>query len=151
MMDGKTNPTRIKADFGFSVPIQIRFSDIDVYLHVNNGVFFNYFEHARALYLCQSYQWDFLTLGAVVANIDMDFLQPIHLQDVVQAYVRCISIGNSSFLLEQALLGKKEGGNEVVFATARTTMVTIDLKTMKSRSIPEEYAVKIRKLERLEG
>ena len=151
MMDGKTNPGRIKADFGFSVPIQIRFSDIDVYLHVNNGVFFNYFEHARALYLSQSYQWDFLTLGAVVANIELDFLQPIHLQDTVQAYVRCISLRNSSFVLEQVLLGKKEGGSEVVFATARTTMVTLDLKTMKPRPIPEEYVLKIRKRERLEG
>ena len=33
-------------EFDFSTLIQIRFSDIDGYMHVNNGVYFNYFEHS---------------------------------------------------------------------------------------------------------
>ena len=149
-MDRKKDLTQIKSEFGFNVPVQIRFSDIDVYLHVNNGVFFNYFEHARALYLSQVYDWDFLKIGAVVANVNINFLKPIHLQDTVHAYVRCVSIGTSSFVLEQVLLGKKQDGIEVVFSTAKTTMVTIDLESMKPHPIPEEYALKIREREGLE-
>jgi acyl-CoA thioester hydrolase len=44
---------QLRADFSFSTPIQLRFSDIDGYLHVNNGVYFSYFEHARAVFLYQ--------------------------------------------------------------------------------------------------
>ena len=34
---------QLRAEFSFTTPIQLRFSDIDGYLHVNNGVYFSYF------------------------------------------------------------------------------------------------------------
>ena len=45
----KPDPAELQREIEFSLPIQIKFSDIDGYLHVNNGVYFNYFEHARAM------------------------------------------------------------------------------------------------------
>ena len=138
-------PEEIQQAFKFHVPLQVRFSDIDGYMHVNNGVFFNYLEHARALYLHQVCRWDFSTIGAVVANINLDFYQPINFFDELQAYVRCVRLGTTSFTFEQVLMGKKHHGHAVVFAGASVTMVTIDMKTMKPSPLPDDYGTKIRK------
>ena len=108
---------QLRADFSFSTPIQLRFSDIDGYLHVNNGVYFSYFEHARAVFLYLQAGWDVLDVGTVVGRIEIDYIRPIHLQDQVEALVKCSRLGNSSFDLEQVLLGKDPAGKEHVFAT----------------------------------
>src|SRR5690554_3658128 len=144
-------PEEVKEKFKFSVPIQIRFSDIDGYMHVNNGVYFNFMEHSRALYLHHVCQWDMLKIGAVVANIILDFYKPINFLDQVEAYVRCIYLGSSSFKLEQVLMGNKKNGEAVVFSRAAITMVTVDLKTMKSIPLPDEYVAKIRRQDGLEA
>ena len=150
-MNNKYHPEEVAGGFKFFVPLQIRFSDIDGYMHVNNGVYFNYMEHARALYLHQVCQWDFLNIGAVVANINLDFYKPVIFFDQLRAYVRCIHLGTSSFSLEQVLMGDKENGETVVFSKAVITMVAVDLKTMKSSPLPKEYAVKIRQHDGLEA
>jgi acyl-CoA thioester hydrolase len=133
----------LKDKFLFSIPIQIRFSDIDGYLHVNNGVYFSYFEHARAAFLDQVCAWDVLAVGAVVGRIEIDYLRSIHLEDKVEAFVRCSRIGNSSFDLEQILVGKDKQGAEVIFAKCRCVMISVDMKTMKPVAVPQEYREKL--------
>lgn len=130
------NPKDILGNFDFSVPIQVRFSDIDGYMHVNNGIYFNYFEHARALYLYERCGWNIMEVGTVVARIELDYLKPIHMEDQVKAFVRCSRIGNTSFDLEQVLLDES---GEKIFATCKTIMVSVSMKNMNPVPIPSEY------------
>lgn len=132
----KFEATQLKSEFSFSTPIQVRFSDIDGYLHVNNGVYFSYFEHARAVFLYQVADWNVMTVGTVVGRIEIDYLRPIHLEDQVEALIKCSRLGNSSFDLEQFLIGKDAQGNEHVFAKCKCVMVAVDMKTMKPAPIP---------------
>lgn len=141
-MSKTANPELLDA-FDFSIPLQIRFSDIDGYQHVNNGVYFNYYEHSRAVFLSDVCDWNVMEIGVVVAKIEIDYFRPIHLQDTVSAYVRCSKIGNSSFVLEQILAGKAVGGGEVIFSKSNCTMVSVDMKTMKPVSVPEAYRLKL--------
>lgn len=134
---------QLRADFTFSTPIQLRFSDIDGYLHVNNGVYFSYFEHARAVFLYLQAGWDVLDVGTVVGRIEMDYIRPIHLQDQVEALVKCSRLGNSSFDLEQVLLGTDPAGKEHVFATCKSVLVSVDKNSMKPVSIPDAYRSKL--------
>jgi acyl-CoA thioester hydrolase len=133
----------LRDNFLFSIPIQVRFSDIDGYLHVNNGVYFSYFEHARAAFLHEVCKWDVLSFGAVVGRIEIDYLRSIHLEDKVEAFVRCSRIGNSSFYLEQVLVGKDKQGAEVVYAKCRCVMISVDMKTMKPVAVPQKYREKL--------
>lgn len=135
--------SQVNAGFSFSTPIQIRFSDIDGYLHVNNGVYFSYFEHARALFLYRVAGWNVMTIGTVVGRIEIDYLRPIHLEDQVEALVKCSRLGNSSFDLEQFLVGKDGKGTNHVFAKCTCVMVAVDMKTMKPVPVPEEYREKL--------
>jgi acyl-CoA thioester hydrolase len=139
----KYKPEDVLSSFSFSVPIQVRFSDIDGYLHVNNGIYFNYFEHARAEFLFRVCEWDIFKTGTVVANINIDYRIPIHAEDTPEAYVKCTKIGNTSFVLEQVLLGKSKEGEYKIFAQASTTMVFVDMKTMRPVPVPKEYAPKL--------
>jgi len=138
-----SDPAGLRNEIPFFTPIQIRFSDFDGYLHVNNGVYFSYFEHARAVFLYEVCGWNVMIIGTVVGRIEIDYLRPVHLEDQVEALVRCTRLGNSSFDLEQFLVGKDKGGAEHVFAKCRRVMVAVDMKTMRPVSIPEEYRLKL--------
>lgn len=137
------SPALLKSQFPFSCPIQIRFSDIDGYLHVNNGIYFSYFEHARALFLYRVAGWNVMTIGTVVGRIEIDYIRPIHLEDQVEALVKCTRLGNSSFDLEQYLIGTDSKGGTHVFAKCKSVMVSVDMKTMKPVSVPAEYREKL--------
>jgi acyl-CoA thioester hydrolase len=134
---------QLRADFSFTTPIQLRFSDIDGYLHVNNGVYFSYFEHARAVFLYQVAGWDVLDVGTVVGRIEIDYIRPIHLTDQVEALVKCSRLGNSSFDLEQVLVGKDITGKDQVYATCKSVLVSVDKSSMKPVAIPEAFRQKL--------
>lgn len=139
----KYNPEDVKSSFTFSVPIQVRFSDIDGYMHVNNGIYFNYFEHARAEFLFRVCEWDIFKVGTVVANINIDFRTPVHIDDKPEVCVKCTWVGNTSFVLEQVLTGKTNDGEDKIFAQASTTMVFVDMNTMRPVPVPKDYASKL--------
>ena len=134
---------QLKSEYSFSTPIQLRFSDIDGYLHVNNGVYFSYFEHARAVFLYQVVGWNVMDVGPVVGRIEIDYLRPIHLLDEVEALVKCSRLGNSSFDLEQVLLGKDSDGKEQVYATCKSVLVSVDRITMKPVPVPTPFRQKL--------
>ena len=134
---------QLRAEFSFTTPIQLRFSDIDGYLHVNNGVYFSYFEHARAVFLYKVAGWDVLDVGTVVGRIEIDYIRPIHLTDQVEALVKCSRLGNSSFDLEQVLIGKDSAGKEQVYATSKSVLVSVDKSSMKPVAIPDAFRQKL--------
>ncbi|SFB55099.1 acyl-CoA thioesterase [Algoriphagus aquimarinus] len=139
----KPDPAELQREIEFSLPIQIKFSDIDGYLHVNNGVYFNYFEHARAMFLYQVCDWNIMEIGSVVGRIEMDYFRPIHIDDKVNALVKCSRIGNTSFDLEQYLVGETKDGESYTFAKSICILVSVDMKTMKPMPLPENYRAKL--------
>lgn len=84
-----------------------------------------------------------MTVGTVVGRIEIDYLRPIHLEDQVETLVKCTRLGNSSFDLEQVLIGKDKEGVEYVFSKCRCVMVAVDMQTMKPVPVPEEYRLKL--------
>lgn len=137
------DPARIQREIDFSTPIQIRFSDIDAYSHVNNGVYFSYFEHSRAVYLYEVCEWNIMSIGTVVARIEIDYLKPIHLEDAIKCFVHCTRTGNSSFDLVQYLVGESKAGDSFVFAKCKCTMVAVDMETMRPVPIPADSLRKL--------
>jgi acyl-CoA thioester hydrolase len=133
----------VKSSFSFSVPVQVRFSDIDGYMHVNNGIYFSYFEHARASFLYEVCGWDVMKIGTVVANINIDFRLPIHALDKPKVFVKIKNVGNTSFIMEQIIMGKDIEGKEKIYASATTVMVSVSMETMRPVPVPEEYRLKM--------
>ncbi len=118
----------------YSTPIELRFSDLDAYGHVNSALYFTYLETARVK-LFNAFFREVSAQGifTVVARAECDFKIPIMLHDEVIVTLWVAKTGRSSFDLEYSL----HDSQEQVYATARTTMVCFDSINNVSVPIPE--------------
>lgn len=121
--------------FEYTVPIEIRFADLDAYGHVNNAVFFTYLEHARVK-MFQEYFGAFLesSLLFLVVRAECDYKAPITLNDQLLITLTVEKLRHSSFTFNYLL----HNGDGRHFATARTVMVGYDPQTEKPVALPAE-------------
>ena len=128
-----------KEEFSFSYPIKVRFSETDMFGHLNNTVPFTYFEQARIEY--------FKSLGMmqdwvdtkhetipVVADLQCDFLSQVYFDAKLDIKVKANKIGNSS--VDILYLGEREDCTPCF--TGRGTIVQISRYTGKPVAWTEE-------------
>lgn len=126
--------------FPVKVPVQVRFRDLDALGHVNNAVYLTYFEVARAAYFSRL-ERDWVERGHfILARAEVDFLRPIHLEDLVEVGVRVVRIGRSSFDMEYRV---EVQGEEA----ARGRTVQVWLEGGRPAPLPEAIRERIRALE----
>jgi acyl-CoA thioester hydrolase len=119
-------------------PLQVRFSDVDVYGHVNNVKYFEYFQEARIDYLRRIWKaipGDVPRVPLVIAQTDVDYRHPILFRlepYVVHSWVS--RVGSSSFVVESEI---REG--ERLMSRARVVLVTFDRETQKAAPAPAAY------------
>lgn len=123
--------------FQFSTSIDIRFADMDAFGHVNNAIYLTYFEHARAQYWKEIIQWDWKTLGIILARAEVDYVKQLTIRDHVKVYVRTSRVGNTSFDVQYELVSVRQDGEEVLVAKGLTTCVAFNYQTQKPAPIPE--------------
>jgi acyl-CoA thioester hydrolase len=113
---------------------EVRFHDLDALGHVNNARYLNYLEQARLAYARDVLGWDgtLQTLSLIIANVTIDYLQPIHLGDVLELWTRVSRLGNKSFDLEYVFIVTPHSGEPVLSAKAKTTVVTFDYNANKT-------------------
>src|SRR5690625_6406625 len=64
--------------FKFSMPINIRWNDMDALGHVNNVYYFEYFQVARGIYMpTVSENWDWTKFMFVIAHIECNYIQEL--------------------------------------------------------------------------
>lgn len=119
-------------EFIFFHPVKVRFSETDMFGHLNNTVPFTYFEEARIeFFKSKGFMQEWVKPSndkiPVVADLQCDFLQQVFFDEEINIYVKAASIGNSSVDLHY--MGKKSDG-QICF-TGRGTMVQISRKTGK--------------------
>lgn len=121
-----------KKGFSFSAPVQVRFSETDMFGHVNNTVPPIYFEFARIEFmkeigLMQEWLADGSDLIPVVADMQIDFVQQVFVDEKLDIYVKAASVGHSS--VDVHYWAVNENG-ETCF-TGRGAMVQISKTTGK--------------------
>ena len=84
--------------------VEIRWSDVDAYMHVNNAVYATYLEECRDEWVDRALEgagdtWDF-----VLARVAIDFRRELRLEDE-EVIVSCslVRIGNSSVTLREQI------------------------------------------------
>jgi acyl-CoA thioester hydrolase len=115
----------------------VRFSDVDVYGHVNNVKYFEYYQEARIAFI--------LSLGEpvldpsfdsplrqVVARIDVDYKRPILFRPEPYAVETWVTrIGTSSYDLGSRIVD----GHGALYSEAEVRMVAFDASTQRSRPL----------------
>ena len=87
-----------------------------------------------------------LEFDAVVARIEIDYIEQIRLGDEVEVYTRTAKIGNKSSDVEHLIVVAGEKGRKIA-ARAMTKLVSFDYKTEKTIPVPEEKRLIIERFE----
>lgn len=135
------------SDFHYAQPIVVRYGDLDPQGHVNNAAFITYLEHARVGYIQHLDLWDgrsFLSIGFILARIELDYKAPIQLNDQVEVAVRTSRLGNKSLDMEY-LVRQAEGGK--IFGAGRTVQVAYDYQTGKTVPLQDSWREIIQQFE----
>jgi acyl-CoA thioester hydrolase len=126
-------------EFQFFHSIKVRFSETDMFGHMNNTIPFTYFEEARIEFFKSiGFMQDWVKPEndtiPVVADLQCDFLAQVYFGDEVQVFVKAHNVGNSSVDLHY--MGKK--GNGGICFVGRGTMVQMSKRTGKGSPWTEE-------------
>lgn len=119
------------------MPVQIRFSDVDQFGHMNNSSYFSLYDLAKTSYITDVFgkmQWD--KLGVVVANINADFLAPVFFSDEIEIETTVIHLGHKSLTLLQRAVNKADGQLK---CQCRTVMVGYDVASKSPIELPLEF------------
>jgi acyl-CoA thioester hydrolase len=123
----------------YVVPYQVMFRDIDAYGHVNNAVFFTWFEWVRTLLWFELTAFGTATdIGFIVAHAECDYRQPVFLEPV-DLCIRVGAIGRSSF---ETLYEIRKAKGEVA-ATGKVVVVLFDWERNAKKPIGDELRSKL--------
>jgi len=131
-----------KEEFSFYVNITIRFSETDMFGHVNNVSPFIYFEEARIKYMKHLGFFTNLTNPEsvpVVADLQCDYHRQIFFGETIKLYVKINSIGNSSLDLHYLAINE----SDEVCLTGRGRLVNVNPKTGKPMNLSESIKQKL--------
>ena len=131
--------------YALAVPVDVRFRDMDSMGHVNNAVYFTYFENARIAY------WRAVpgirsrrNLDYILARAECDFRSPTTNEDDLCCHVRVAWFGRSSFAFEYLLRDERSGR---IVAEGRTVQVMYDYGVRRSRPLDPELKAAIEQFE----
>ena len=135
--------------FKTSLPIQIRFGDIDALGHINNNIYFSYFDLGKTTYFDTikptAVSW---TEGLiVVAHIEVDFFSPIYYKEKIAVDSKIVNLGEKSGVFLQQIRNVKNGE---VKCRCKSVFVTYDAHTQASMPIPDTWRKIISEHEGLE-
>lgn len=124
-------PTR--ADYGVFYPITTRWSDNDIYGHVNNVTYYSYFDTVANRYLIEEGGLDISdgTIVGYVVNSGCEYHAPITYPESIEAGVRVDRLGNSSVQYGIAIF---KAGEET--ACAHGHFVHVFVERAENRSVP---------------
>ena len=132
--------------FNFSIPIQIRMSDLDPFNHVNNGIQCSYLDLGRSAYIEEilGEKIDWLSIDLVLAHISLDFLIPINYGDQIICACKVTHLGNKSFKMIQHLIDTESG---IIKTKSESVIVGLDREKLISIPIKQEYREKLKEFE----
>jgi acyl-CoA thioester hydrolase len=134
--------------FRHVLPLQIRFNDVDKFGHVNNTVYFQFYDTTKTDYfasVCQNVNWE--QVAIVVVKIEAEFLGQVKAGYNIAGRTRVTKIGRTSFELEQEVF---DTDTHEVKSHCRSVMVLYDLIRQKPMHFPDAWRQAICRYDGLE-
>ena len=128
----------------FKLDIDVRFRDLDALSHVNNAVYFTYFEEGRKSFFDDLYpEHDPYDFKFILAHIGCDFIKQATLKDRLTLHMTVGEIGHKSFGLSYELTDRSD--HDIVFAKAESVQVCYDYKSDESVLVSDELKQRLSK------
>ena len=136
-----------RSNYAEFLSITTRWHDNDAYGHVNNVVYYGYFDTAVNQYLVQQSALDIQSSDVIgyVVNSQCDYLKAVAFPDAIEAGIRVNRLGNSSVQYGIAIF---KAGEPECCAHGSFTHVFVNRETERPAAMPEALRSA---LERLQG
>ena len=138
------SPT-VRANFNHVAEIQTRWMDNDIYGHVNNVVYYSFFDTVVNDYLIAEGALDIHegdVIGLVVET-SCRYFAPIAFPDKLEGALRVAHLGNSSVRYELAIF---KSGEETAVAEGHFVHVYVDRATRRPTPLPAPFRAALQKL-----
>lgn len=126
------------SDFRHHTFVQTRFNDVDILGHVNNTVYFSFYDTGKAYYFntIRKGHMDWRRVETVIANVNCAYINSMYFGEEIEVYTRCIGIKEKSFVLQQMLVEKN---TRQIKSVCESVMVSIDTITYKAIPVPADW------------
>jgi acyl-CoA thioester hydrolase len=142
-------------DFPFTMPIEVWFRELDAMGHVNNAVFFTYFEEVRTRYWMSLVSEagepaDLRKLGFIVVHAECDYASQATMGEPLLIGCRVAGIGRKSFQFDYRIVSGEERSDAVarIVATGKSIQALYDWDAKTTVPFGDELR---RKIETREG
>ena len=134
---------------GFPVVVElpVAWGEMDAFAHVNNVVYFRYFETARIVYCDKIGFLETIKasgVGPILASVHCDFRKPLTFPDTIFVGVRIFEMSADRFLMQHRIVSEKL---QKVAAEGKSLIVSYDYREGRKAPIHDEVRKKIEKLE----
>jgi acyl-CoA thioester hydrolase len=148
MMDDGSTADDLLAGYPVVITLPVQWGDMDAFAHVNNVVYFRWFESARIAYFERIGVMKHLSgedLGPILASSSCDFRRPVVFPDTVRVGIRATRVGRTSIALEHRIVSERQ---QALAAEGTATTVWYDYAAGRPHPVPDGVR---RVIEELEG
>lgn len=124
--------------FRHTLPLQIRFNDVDALGHVNNSVYFSFYDLGKTTYFQAVHPAEAVMqkTSVVLAHAEVDFLVPIHPDEQIAVQTAVTKVGHKSFTLVQQVINSD---TRQVKCFCTSVVVAFDVATEQAVPVPESW------------
>jgi acyl-CoA thioester hydrolase len=148
MTDGGQPVDRaLLAGFPVVIELPVAWGEMDSYRHVNNVVYFRYFENARLEYFRRLDWFAFeraCGIGPILAATRARFRKPLTYPDTISVAARVSALEDDRFIMEHLIVSHGQG---VVTTEGQGTIVSFHYREHRKVPIPDEMRQRIQALE----
>jgi acyl-CoA thioester hydrolase len=134
----------IETTFPISVERPVTWGDMDAFQHVNNTVYFRWFECARIAYFQAIGFTEGAGVGPILAHTECRFRRPVAFPDTVVVRAGITEVGVDRFTMAYVVESEAAGG---VVATGTGRIVCFDYGAGTKAPLPEGVRATLEALE----
>ncbi len=147
-MNDETEKDDPLSGFPVSVEIPVAWTDMDAYQHVNNVVYFRWFEAARIAYAERIGLHAFKVrtgIGPILGSTSCRYRLPLTYPDTVRVGTRVTAVDEDRFTMQYVIVSRTHGK---VAAEGDGVIVMYDYEAGRKIAIPDEIRRRIEMVER---
>ncbi len=135
------------SEFPVVLETPVAWGEMDALGHVNNIVYFRYFESARMLYFQKMGFWEYMQetgIGPILGFTSCKFRKPLRYPDRVKVGARTSNILNDRFIMNYAIASENLGG---IVAEGEGVIVIYDYRTNLKTPLPDDIRQRLDSVE----
>lgn len=130
-------------DYPIVVEFPVAWGEMDSFQHVNNVVYFRYFENARIVYsekLGLHKHKEQTGIGPILGSTSCKFKHPLTYPDTVSVGAKIVNIADDRFMMAYVVVSHRQ---EKIAAEGEAVIVMYDYREGRKTAIPDELRRKM--------